>query len=348
MRGHPGAVVAMDPRDGAVLAYVSAPTYDLNHYAADYNTLMHDPQRQLINRVSGSYYPCGSPFKLVTAVAGLASGALSPATRDYCSGQIKLGSRIFHCDKRAGHGAIGFEDAIGQSCDIFFWHAAERIGPEAIADWARKFGMGARTGIDLPVDVKGVVPDPDWKRKRRHGPWVPGDTLNMAIGQGYVGVTPLQLAVMASAIANGGAILKPQTVREIVDTSTGRVIRRLQPRIRSRLGLEADARDAIVEGMRRAMLAKGTAEGSAIPGLEIAGKTGTAEAYSHGRRVSHSVFICFAPIGNPVIAVAVLVEGGGYGSDVAAPIARRVLNAYFNLHLDDNTVPIGKKHTGGD
>jgi len=195
--------------------------------------------------------------------------------------------------------------------------------------------------------VKGVVPDPDWKR-RRHGPWVPGDTLNMAIGQGYVGVTPLQLAVMTCAIANGGVVLKPQLVREIRDTATGRVLRRLKPRVRSRIDLDSGDRLAIVEGMRRAFLAHGTAAACAIPGLEIAGKTGTAEAFQHGGRISHSVFICFAPIDDPVIAVAVFVEGGGYGADVAAPIARRVLNAFFNLRLDDNSVPIGKTHTGGD
>ncbi|HZO89129.1 MAG TPA: penicillin-binding protein 2 [Chthonomonadaceae bacterium] len=349
-KGHPGAAVALDPRDGAVLAFVSVPSYDLNKYGTDYNKLLKDPSHPLINRVSGSKYPCGSTFKLITAAAGLETGAITPTSRDYCPGVIYLGNRAFHCDRRTGHGALGFYDAIGESCDVYFWHVGMRVGAENLAAWARRFGVGSKTGIDLPVDTPGRVPTDRWKRKYGYGPWRPGDTLNMAIGQGFVGVSPLQLAVYTAALANGGTRLRPQLVREIIDYSSGKpvVVHRLKRQVRGTLGLSKAYRDAIVEGMRRALEPGGTAGRCAIPGLSIAGKTGTAEAVIHGKDVSHSVFVCFAPVENPKIAIAVLVEGGGFGADTAAPIARRILGRYFGIKLDNAAVPIGGHSPGVD
>lgn len=333
-KGHPGAAVALDPRDGAVLALVSTPSYDLNRFGEDYGKLLKNPNTPLVNRAASSFYPCGSPFKLITAAAGLETGAITPTSGDYCGGSIYLG-RTWHCHKRSGHGPVSFTRAIAVSCDVFFWHVAMRTGPEAIAAWAKRFGLGAKTGIDLPpsVDSKGIVPTDAWKRKRFHQPWMAGDTLNMAIGQGFVGVTPLQMANFTAALANGGTLLRPQLVREVIDTSSGhpKVTRRLKREERGSLGLKPEFRDAIVEGMVRVMQRGGTAGHIAIPGLSIAGKTGTSEVYRHGKKANSPVFICFAPVEKPRIAIAVLLEGGGHGGEVAAPIARRMLAQYFGL-----------------
>jgi penicillin-binding protein 2 len=350
-RGLPGGAVAIDPRDGSVLAFVSLPSYDLNKYGSDYGKLLKDPLKPLINRVSGSHYPCGSTFKLITAAAGLETGAITPYSTDYCPGYIRLGRWIFHCDKRSGHGTLNFTSALGASCDVYFWHVGQRVGPEKLALWAERFGVGSRTGIDLPpsVDTKGIVPTDAWKRKHGYGPWRPGDTVNMAIGQGFVGVSPLQLADYTAAIANGGTLLHPHLVKEILDTTGARpvVLRRIEPSERGTLGLSPTFRNAIVAGMEKAVQPGGTAGSCAIPGLAVAGKTGTAEVFIRGKKANDSFFVCFAPADNPRIAIAVAVEGGGFGADTAAPIARRMLGEFFHLHLNNDAVPIGH-HYGAD
>ncbi len=351
-KGRPGAAVALDPRDGSVLAFVSLPSYDLNKFGSDYGKLLKDPLKPLINRVSGSHYPCGSTFKLVTSAAGLETGAISPSTRIYCPGVVYLGRWAFHCDKRSGHGSLDFERALGESCDIYFYRVGEMVGPANLAAWARRYGLGVRTGIDLPpsVDTKGIVPTDAWKRKHGYGGWRPGDTFNMAIGQGFVGVSPLQLADYTAAIANGGTLYHPHLVKEVLDTTGPKpvVVRRIEPSVRGELGLSPEHRNAIVEGMRDALEPGGTAGSCAIPNFSVAGKTGTAEVYIHGQKANNSFFVCFAPIENPKIAIAVMVEGGGMGAEAAAPIARRMLNQYFHLHLDNSAVPIGQHHFGVD
>jgi penicillin-binding protein 2 len=335
-KGRPGAVVALDPNDGAVLAMVSTPTYDLNRFGKDYGKLSTDKQTPMINRATQSAYPCGSPFKLVTAAAGLETGTTSRYTGDYCPGYIKAGRWRFNCDVRSGHGSIGFRRAIAASCNVFFWHTAERAGRDAVIEWTRRFGVGERTGIDLPpsMERKGRVPTPEWKRKTGRGPWVRGDLLNMAIGQGYVELTPLQLANFTAALGNGGFLLRPQLVREIKDTSgtQPRIVKRLKREVRSVLGLKPENLAAIQEGMRGVLERGGTAAAIQIPGLTIAGKTGTAETFIRGEKKDNSFFVCYAPAQNPKIALAVFVEGGGFGAQTAAPIARRMLMQYFNLN----------------
>lgn len=350
-QGHPGAAVALDPRDGAVLAMLSLPSYDLNRYGLDYNTILHSPNTPLVNRAYSTAYANGSTFKLITAAAGLETGKLTPYSTDYCGGVMSVGGRAFHCDKRSGHGSLGLTTAIGASCDIYFWHAAQRIGVEALADTAHRFGLGEKTGIDLPqsAESKGIVPSPEWKKRRfrrypKEAGWNPGDLLNMAIGQGFVNVTPLQLADYTAALANGGTLYRPQLVREVLDSSSGRplTVKKLQPESRGSLGLSPESRNAIVAGMVRA-LEHGTATGNGIPGLSIAGKTGTSEIYKGGKKTaSNSLFVCFAPVENPTIAIAVVVEGGGMGADSAAPIARRMLAQFFGKQI--GYTPIGIQH----
>ena len=352
-QGRPCSAVAIDPRDGAVLAFVSLPSYDLNDYGKNYNALLADPNKPLITRASQTAYPCGSPFKLITAAAGLETGKLTPYSREYCAGSIYVGRR-WNCDLRSGHGSLGLTRAIAVSCDVFFWKTAINIGQSDLAKWAGNFGFGAVTGIDLPesVDAKGRVPSPEWKHKARRGPWVKGDLLNMAIGQGDVGVTPLQLCNATAAIANGGSVLKPQLVREIIDTSGGKpvVTHRLQRGVRRKLGLSAENRDAIVAGMEQVVAEHGTAAGFHIPGVSIAGKTGTAEVFHKGKKAANnSFFVCFAPVENPTIAIAVAVEGGGFGAVSAAPIARQMLLQYFKTDKPaqiqaPNAPPTTKRH----
>ncbi|MDE2127712.1 MAG: penicillin-binding protein 2 [Armatimonadetes bacterium] len=344
--GHPGAAVALDCSTGGVLAMVSTPSFDPNTYGHDYSQLLANPQHPLINRATDSHYPPGSTFKLVTAAAGFASGTTSPSTGDYCSGSITVGKRVFHCDKRSGHGALAFVKALGVSCDVYFWHVAMRAGTAALLDAAHRYGLAQPTGIDLPasVDDRGNVPSPDWKRKHKLGPWLPGDLLNMAIGQGYVGVTPLQLADYTAAVANGGSLMVPHLVSEVLDDSSGtaRVVRTLSPAVRSHLGLTPDQRDAIVSGMIECLGKGGTAENCGISGLTWAGKTGSAQVFIHGRKATTSVFVCFAPAWQPRIAIAVLVEGGGYGADTAAPIARQMVAEYLHIKLH-HQVAIGPR-----
>ncbi len=324
---HPGAVVALDPNTGGVLAFVSMPGYDLNSYGKSYGALLKDPFKPLINRASGSAYPCGSPFKLVTAAAGLESGSISTSSWYYCPGYLMLGRRRFRCDEI--HHDVDFYRAIGASCNVFFFHTAERTEKDNIAAMAKRFGLGQKTDIDLPSDKAGLVPTPEWKRKHKLGGWYRGDTLNMSIGQGFVQASPLQLADFAAALANGGTLWRPHLVSAIIDPVTGKV-QPIKPEPRGSLGLSPANRNAIVEGMRHALLPGGTAAASAIPGLSIAGKTGTVQIK---KGVDNAVFICFAPIENPRIAIAVLVEGGGYGAQTAAPIARRMLAQFFHIHL---------------
>jgi penicillin-binding protein 2 len=347
-KGHPGAAVAIDPNDGGVLALVSTPSYDLNRYGQDYIQLQKDPMTPLVNRAVNSHYPGGSTYKLVTAAAGLESGTTTPNTGDFCGGSIWVG-RLLHCDARSGHGPIEFTRAIGASCNIFFWHTAMRAGQKNLADTAFRFGLGQKTGIDLPSsrDAAGIVPTPEWKKKHHRGPWIMGDLLNMAIGQGDVGVTPIQLANYGAAIANGGTLLRPQLVRAIIDNSGPHpvVLHRLQREARNSIGLTPVQRNALVAGMEKVLEPGGTAYGSHLPGLAVAGKTGSADSYLRGKKVTNSLFVCFAPIEKPRIAIAVVVEDGGHGATTAAPLARLMLKHFFGLHVDD--VPIGRSG-GGD
>ena len=346
--GRPASAVAIEPNTGAVLALVNTPTYDLNAYTKNYKQLSHDPMKPLVNRAVNGRYPCGSTIKLVTATAALQSGTISPYTSSYCSGAMEVGKRVFHCDKRSGHGPIGFTQAVAASCNIYFWHAAENMGRDNLILWAKRFGLGQTTGIDLPrmLDAKGQVPTPQWKKKTGRGVWFPGDTLNMAIGQGNLLATPLQLANFTAAIANGGQLMKPTLVREIDDVSgpTPKVLHRLNPQVRGELGLSPANRAALISGMEQVFAKGGTAYGLAIPGLRVAGKTGTAQVSGH---TAHSVFVAFAPVEKPQIAVAVLVENGGHGAEAAAPIARRILAKFFEKQIG-KVAPVAGIHNNAD
>ncbi len=349
--GHAGSAVAIDPNDGSVLALVSAPSYDANTYSEKFNELKVNDLAPLINRATDSGYPCGSTFKLVTSAAGLETGAITAGTYIYCPGFLKVGNRTFKCDKAGGHGSLSLTDAIAKSCDVYFYRVGQMVGTEKLDMWAHNFGLGEKTGIDLPsnVDNPGLVPSPAWKKKTKRGPWVPGDLVNMSIGQGAVLVTPLQLACYTAALANGGDLLTPHIVKDIEDVSGPKpVVKRTIPRhVHSTLGISDRTRNAIVDGMKRAYEQGGTAHLLAVPGMQIAGKTGSAQMIFHGHHRTNSVFVCFAPADHPKIAIAVLVEGAGYGVEVSGPIARRMISQYFHLNLPPVEMHVGRIH-GGD
>jgi penicillin-binding protein 2 len=337
-----GAVVALDPRNGDVLVLASRPAYDPNLFSrgirhAEWRALVQDPLKPLSNRAVQGQYPPGSTFKVVVAAAGLEQGSISPSTGVYCRGGIPFGNHFFRCWRHGGHGHVRLHEAIVQSCDVFFYQAGQRLGVDLIAEYARRLGLGLATGIRLEHEKAGTIPDSQWKQRRFHHPWFPGETLSVAIGQGYVTATPLQMASLAATIANGGTRYRPQYVKRIL-APDGTVREEVQPDVLGASGISARTLQEVRSGMRDVVMTdRGTGKAARVRGVEMAGKTGTAQAVAlrgSNRRArasrDHAWFIAFAPVANPEIAIAVLVEhGGGGGGKLAAPIAKQVLERYF-------------------
>jgi penicillin-binding protein 2 len=329
LKGRQGAVAAVEPRTGEVLVFASSPSYDANLFAErilpeDWKALRDDPQQPLLNRALQSAYPPGSPFKIITAIAGLKTGVISRYSSIVCQGGIRVGNRFFRCHKT--HGYVTFTTAISESCDSFFYNTARNAGPDPVIQTARDCGLGQKSGIDLPNERSGTIPTDAWlKRHRRR--WVGGDTTNLAIGQGYTTATPIQMADIAALVANGGVIYRPHILRQATDPLTKKVEFRAKPEVRFRVSLSEDGWAAIRNGMVQC-IEHGTGTGGAkIPGFVWAGKTGSAE---HGRGTrTHAWFIGYAPADDPKIAICVLLEGAGHGGDVAAPIAREIVRAYL-------------------
>ena len=337
-----GAVVAMDPNTGEVLALVSHPNYDPNLFPRgispkDWVRLSNDPDHPLYNRAIQSVYPPGSTFKIVVSLAGLETGLIKPDDEVTCKGFLMSGKKSFRCWKKGGHGTLSFHQGLVESCDVYFYTMGDRLGFDRVAAEARKLGLGEVTGIPLADEKKGLVPTPAWKQERVHDIWRPADNYMNSIGQGFMLVSPLQNCQLASAVANGGAIYQPQLLKQSRDRETGEIT--FYSPVRKRR-LDIDQR--VLEEVRSALLgvtseAGGTAHGAATPMASVAGKTGTAQVIaqkSAGMRLSektqdHAWFIGYAPADKPVIAVAVLVEHGGHGGAAAAPVARQVIEGYL-------------------
>lgn len=320
-----GAIVVMNPQNGEVLALVSSPRFDPNILSGkiprDYwKSIQNNITYPLENRTIKGLYEPGSVFKIITAIAALQKNKVSEYSHFYCSGIYRIGKWSFHCWRRGGHGYLDFLTGIAQSCNVMFYNLGSRVGPKGLKEVANKFGLGSVTGIDLPDEQKGLIPSPEWKRKRRHLPWYPGDTLHLAIGQGDVLVTPLQAASVVCAVANGGTLLMPRIVR-LMEDSKGNILKTFSAKIlRNRLLSPLDYQ-LLREGLRR-VVAEGTARLARSRWFEVAGKTGTAQN-PHGR--SHAWFAGFAPVDNPQVVVVVFVEQGGAGGSIAGPIAKRSL-----------------------
>jgi penicillin-binding protein 2 len=340
--GLPGAAVALDPRTGAVLALASTPSYDPNLWVqgirkTDYKRYLDDPRKPLINRAVATDTAPGSTFKIVTASAGLETGTVTENTTFYCSGSIRLGHWTKRCHKAGGHGAVNTPRALAESCDVFFYRLGQLLGPDQMAAFARRFGLGHKTGIDLSqVERAGFVPDPAWKLKRFHQAWVGGDTVDYAIGQSSLQCTPLQMCNIASAIANGGTLYRPQLVRSISTYGQDRIAHetmQMRPAVVKRIRLSAETLRVVREGMERVMEPGGTAAACALPGIRSAGKTGTAQHREHGEMRNSAWFVGYAPADDPRIAVCVYVENGGHGGARAGPIARKMLAQYLGVKL---------------
>jgi penicillin-binding protein 2 len=353
-----GVVVAMDPRNGEILAMVSLPSYDANLFIGgiaeeDYALLSDDPRHPLVNHAISGQYPPGSTFKVVTAAAGLEQGTVTRSTTIFCPGTIWIPHRFapddpelaqpFNCWLKTGHGAISMVEAIAQSCDIYFgvlgggYGEFEGIGQAALAQYALYFGLGEPTGVDLPGETAGLVPEETWKRLTYGETWVTGDTYNAAIGQGFILTTPLQILNATAAVANGGELYRPQAVREIRDAD-GNVVRAFTPHLIRSVPVSDENLAMVREGMRAAVT-HGTAMSANLGGVVVAGKTGTAEFPGQrdweGNLPTHAWFTAFAPYDDPEIALVVFVEGGGEGSLVSVPMAAEILSYYFDLPVAD-------------
>jgi len=329
------AAVVLDVLTGEVLAMVSLPSFDPNAFNVGvtpeyWKKLNGDPLNPLNNKVIAGTYAPGSTFKLMVASAGLTSGAITPDHHVTCAGHMNLGNATFHCWKKGGHGNIGLLKAIQQSCDVYFYDVARRTGIDAIATVANQFGLGRPTGIDLPNERGGLIPTQAWKKATYHESWAPGDTVVAGIGQGYVAATPLQLAVMAARIGNGGRVVKPRLVRE------GGIMRDGAPSITASvdslaaLEVPASVVQLVQTGMNMVVNEQGGTGGAARiteAGFALAGKTGTAQARHIAKRErdkgevkqgsipweqrDNGLFVAFAPVGNPRYACCIVVEHAG-------------------------------------
>ncbi len=334
LRGKRAAGVFVNPRNGEVLALASSPDYDLNWFtgvldAAIWDSLISDPGRPLLDRATQSAFPPGSTYKLVTAIAGLNEGIFTPQSRVTCRGALRYGRRSFACWFGKGHGTLDLYGAIEQSCNVYFYTMGLRVGVDLWAEYSRRLHFGEPTGLDIPVEKRGLVPDREYLDRRfGKGKWSEGLMLNMAIGQGDLLVTPVQMARFAMLLANRGVGYRLHAVKAMEHPLSGQIIPARVDSFRIE-GVRQDVWDDVREGMYRVVNGvHGTARGSRLPDVEVAGKTGTAQN-PHGK--PHAWFIGFAPYENPEIAFCVFVENGGGGSVAAAPIAREVLRYYFDV-----------------
>ena len=351
MAGKAGAVVAMEVNSGRVLALASSPTLPLHQFlggisSKNWQALLDNPLHPLINKPIMGQYPPGSTYKIITAQAGLAEGIVTPDTVFYCSGSLEFGNRRYGCWKKNGHGPVSLNRALVESCDVYFYQVGQRLGVDLLAKYARSFGLGSKTGIELEHEKAGLVPTTTWKKRRKKVAWQKGETLSIAIGQGFNLTTPLQICRMTAAGANGGTLYRPQLI-ELIQREDGTVAKEFSPVAEGRvagskrfLGLIDKALVGAVNDQH------GTGRAARLEQITVAGKTGTAQVVRLSRYKDvdekdvpykyrdHAWFTCFAPADKPEIAVTVLVEHGGHGGSVAGPIAKQVLAEYFGIDLE--------------
>jgi penicillin-binding protein 2 len=341
-----GAVVALDPGSGEVLAMVSRPAFKPADFAsgvsaAIWRALTSDGYHPLNNRaIQGTYAP-GSTYKLFTASAGIESGAINPRTILNCPGYYTLGNHTYRCWKKGGHGSVNLHKAIVQSCDTYFYKVGVKVGVNKLAFFSRSYGLGSRTGIALSGEKGGLIPTAEWKLKRFGHKWMLGETPSIAIGQGYDLLTPLQLALAYGSLGNGGTVYEPRILRKVTDAE-GRLIEETKPIARSNLAV-SDEHIQILQKALEGVVNEpgGTGRRSRLPGIRVAGKTGTAQVARDSvvramGRVPYKYrdnawFVAYAPAKDPEIVVAVVAEHSGHGGSAAAPIARKVLAAHFGI-----------------
>ena len=347
LAGHRGAAVVLEPHTGEILAFVSMPDYDPNLFAKGidqvrYTALLQDSNKPLLNRALYGRYAPGSTLKPILALAGL-EHTIDPRRRVKCPGffALKEGGRVYRCWRKQGHGAVNLKEALEQSCDTYFYQLGLTLGISGISEALTTFGFGKQTGIDLASEPDGLIPTALWKQRRHGTPWYPGDTLNASIGQGYILSTPLQLAAATAALANRGRLVRPHLLRGVEDPETGEIQRSAEQVTEVGLG-DASQYERVIEGMMAVMHGShGTARRAGQQlSYRIAAKTGTSQLVSlpqdgeaakdtPERLKDHALFIAFAPAERPRIALALVIENGGSGGKIAAPIARRIFDYYF-------------------
>ncbi len=355
LEGKDGSVVAIDPSNGDVLVMASTPSFDQNDFIGGISTkkwraLMDDPGRPMNNKAIQAEYPPASTYKIITALAGLEEKVIDQNSISYCPGFYKFGNRRYQCWNRHGHGDISVKDALAQSCDVFFYQTGEKLGVDALAEYAKGGGLGRPSGIQLAHERKGLIPTAAWKKKRFKESWQAGETLSISIGQGFNLVTPLQMAVFIAAVGNGGTLYRPRIVKSIEDTN-GAIVKVVEPEITGGLPASKENLELVKKGLLEVVQGdRGTARRIRIQGIDIAGKTGTAQVFSRkaGEKFDnktltrtlqdHAWFVCYAPAENPKIAISVIIEHGEHGSSAAAPVASDLIATYLSLPLaeEDN------------
>jgi penicillin-binding protein 2 len=307
------------------------------------------------NKAIQGEYPPGSTYKIITAIAGLVEGVIDENTEIFCPGYHRFGNRVYRCWKRGGHGRVKIVKAIAESCDVYFYQVGELLGVDRLAWYAKAAGLGSPTGIRLDKEARGLIPTAAWKKKRTGVVWQKGETLSVAIGQGYNLATPLQMASMTAAIANGGTRYKP-IILDSIETADGRLIYQNQPQVAGKIPLTERALELVRQGMWEVVNSDhGTARGSRLVDIDFSGKTGTSQVISRKKDDTrpederpahlraHAWFVAYAPSDAPQIAIAVLVEHGEHGSGAAAPIAREMIKAYLRKDWPVNQVAKDRK-----
>lgn len=319
-----GSVVVINPKKGEILAMVNKPGFDPNMFlhrltASQAKLLFSDPRYPLLNRAIQAQYSPGSAFKIVVATAALENNVVQQEDIIECIGVYELGKQKFTCFQRERHGTVDFVDAVAHSCNVYFYQLGYKLGVSRINEFAKKFGFGKPTGIDLPSEKGGLLPTPGWKEKVFGTDWYTGDTINLSIGQGYILVTPLQIANLLAIVANGGYVYRPHLVTKIIDPSGKETV--INPDILDIVPISVKTKELLHRALEEVVV-RGTGQKAKLAGIRIAGKTGTAQ---NPQGEDHAWFVCFAPVDDPVVAISVIVEHGGKGGAVAAPIAKRIL-----------------------
>ena len=346
LEGVVGAAVAIEPDTGQILALASSPSFDQNYFVGgitheQWDSLISNPFRPMSNRAIQGEYPPGSTYKIITALAGLEEGVIDDQTIMNCPGHYRFGNRVYRCWKKGGHGKVDIIKAVEESCDVFFYQVGDRLGVDRLAWYAKAFGLGSPTGIFLDQEAHGLIPTAAWKKKRTGIPWQKGETLSIAIGQGFNLATPLQMAVLAAAVGNGGKRYQPM-ILDRIQSADGRVLQKNEPRLTGKLPITPLNLDLVKLGLWKVVNGEnGTARGSRLADIDLSGKTGTSQVVSRKEDETlaeedipihlraHAWFVAYAPSEQPTIAVAVVVEHGEHGSGAAAPIAREMIKTYL-------------------
>ncbi len=357
LAGKNGAIVAMDPHTGEILAMVSGPSFDPNDFAVrvsrdEWNKLVTDPDKPLMNKAIQAQLAPGSTFKIIMAVAGWQEG-IAQTLHVNCTGGAEFYGRRFGCWVKGGHGAVELEKAIYQSCDVFFYTLANKLGIDRIAKYATQLGLGQKTGIDLPNEVSGVMPSEEWKIRNYKQKWFAGETISVGIGQGAVAITPVQLLRAISAISMGGRMVVPHVINP-TDMPPGYVETEHYTEVKN-VTIDPNGWNFITDAMSRVLLPEGTAQSAHIPGIDIAGKTGSAQIVSLATRAKfknsealaqNGWFVGFTPRRNPDIVVCVLFQGGEHGK-LAARLATQVIKAYVDKQRLTPTKMVEKPKSDG-